>query len=391
MIRKKICVVTSTRAEYGLLRPLMKKVINENSYELQIIATGMHLSPEFGNTYKEIESDGFKINEKIEILLSSDSAVGISKSMGLATISFAEAFKTLGPDIIIVLGDRYEIFAVCSAAVVAKIPIAHLHGGETTEGAFDEAFRHSITKMSYLHFTSTEQYRNRVIQLGENPERVFNVGAIGVENINSMKLLEKSDLEKVIGFKLDKPFGLVTFHPVTLEDNTSKEQFEELLKAMDERKDMKFILTKANSDTDGRIINNLIDEYSKKNKERIISFTSMGILRYLSAMKYCSFVIGNSSSGIIEAPTFKIPTINIGDRQKGRIQAASVINCIADKNSINIAMNKALSKEFIYSIQSMRNPYGNGETSKKIYNIIDQKLKVNLDLKKRFFDLCNQE
>lgn len=386
MRKKKICVVTSTRAEYGLLRSLMKKVIKENSYELQIIATGMHLSPEFGNTYKEIESDGFKINDKIEILLSSDSAIGISKSMGLAIISFAEAFERLNPDLIIVLGDRYEIFSICSAAVVAKIPIAHLHGGETTEGAFDEAFRHSITKMSHLHFTSTEEYKNRVIQLGENPERVFNVGAIGVENITSMKLLEKSDLEKSLGFKLDKPFGLVTFHPTTLENNTSKAQFEELLRAMDERKDMKFILTKANSDTNGRIINNLIDKYSEQNSERIIAFTSMGILRYLSAMKYCSFVMGNSSSGIIEAPTFNIPTINIGDRQKGRIQAESVINCVADKDSITSAMKKALSKEFLLDIKHIKNPYGNGYTSEKIYNVVNEKLKRKIELKKSFFD-----
>lgn len=386
MRKKKICVVTSTRAEYGLLRSLMKKVIKENSYELQIIATGMHLSPEFGNTYKEIESDGFKINDKIEILLSSDSAIGISKSMGLAIISFAEAFERLNPDLIIVLGDRYEIFSICSAAVVAKIPIAHLHGGETTEGAFDEAFRHSITKMSHLHFTSTEEYKNRVIQLGENPERVFNVGAIGVENITSMKLLEKSDLEKSLGFKLDKPFGLVTFHPTTLENNTSKAQFEELLRAMDERKDMKFILTKANSDTNGRIINNLIDKYSEQNSERIIAFTSMGILRYLSAMKYCSFVMGNSSSGIIEAPTFNIPTINIGDRQKGRIQAESVINCVADKDSITSAMKKALSKEFLLDIKHIKNPYGNGYTSEKIYNVVNEKLQRKIELKKSFFD-----
>lgn len=386
MRKKKICVVTSTRAEYGLLRSLMKKVIKEDSYELQIIATGMHLSPEFGNTYKEIESDGFKINDKIEILLSSDSAIGISKSMGLAIISFAEAFERLNPDLIIVLGDRYEIFSICSAAVVAKIPIAHLHGGETTEGAFDEAFRHSITKMSHLHFTSTEEYKNRVIQLGENPERVFNVGAIGVENITSMKLLEKSDLEKSLGFKLDKPFGLVTFHPTTLENNTSKAQFEELLRAIDERKDMKFILTKANSDTNGRIINNLIDKYSEQNSERIIAFTSMGILRYLSAMKYCSFVMGNSSSGIIEAPTFNIPTINIGDRQKGRIQAESVINCVADKDSITSAMKKALSKEFLLDIKHIKNPYGNGYTSEKIYNVVNEKLQRKIELKKSFFD-----
>lgn len=384
---KKVCIVTSTRAEYGLLRPLMLKFKNSNKYTLQIIATGMHLSPEFGNTYKEIEKDGFEITEKIEILLSSDSAVGVSKSMGLATISFAEAFSRLKPDLVIVLGDRYEIFAVASAAVVAQIPIAHLHGGETTEGAFDEAFRHSITKMSYLHFTSTETYRNRVIQLGEAPDRVFNVGALGVENILSLDLLDKEELEKSIDFKLDKPFGLVTFHPVTLENSTSKEQFKELLSAMDKRKDMKFILTKANSDNDGRIINKMIDEYESENKDRIKAFTSMGLIRYLSAMKYCACVVGNSSSGIIEAPTFNKPTINIGDRQKGRIQAESIINCIPKEKDILDALNTALDHKFIASLENMKNPYGMGDTSNRIYNYIDEVMEGKINLKKKFYDL----
>ncbi|MBB6625565.1 UDP-N-acetylglucosamine 2-epimerase (hydrolyzing) [Clostridium gasigenes] len=384
---KKICIVTGTRAEYGLLRPLIDKVNEDNDLELQLIATGMHLSPEFGMTYTNIIDDGYKINEKIEILLSSDTSVGISKSMGLATISFAEAFERLKPDIIVVLGDRYEIFSVCSAAVTAKIPIAHLHGGETTEGAFDEVFRHCITKMSYLHFTSTEEYRKRVIQLGENPNRVFNVGAIGVENIVSLDLLEKREIEKSIGFTLDKPFGLVTFHPVTLENNTSEYQFRELLKALDEMDGMKFIITKANSDSDGRIINKIIDEYEKDNKDKIIAFTSMGYLRYLSAMKYCNSVIGNSSSGIIEAPSFNKPTINIGDRQKGRMQAESVINCNPSKDDIVNAINISLSKWFREKIKNSINPYGDGNTSSKIINIIKQTLSQNINLKKKFYDI----
>ncbi|MBU3106228.1 UDP-N-acetylglucosamine 2-epimerase [Clostridium gasigenes] len=384
---KKICIVTGTRAEYGLLRPLIDKVNEDNDLELQLIATGMHLSPEFGMTYTNIIDDGYKINEKIEILLSSDTSVGISKSMGLATISFAEAFERLKPDMIVVLGDRYEIFAVCSAAVTAKIPIAHLHGGETTEGAFDEVFRHCITKMSYLHFTSTEEYRKRVIQLGENPNRVFNVGAIGVENIVSLDLLEKREIEKSIGFTLDKPFGLVTFHPVTLENNTSEYQFRELLKALDEMDGMKFIITKANSDSDGRVINKMIDEYEKDNKDKIIAFTSMGYLRYLSAMKYCNSVIGNSSSGIIEAPSFNKPTINIGDRQKGRMQAESVINCNPSKADIVNAINISLSKEFREKIKNSINPYGDGNTSSKIINIIKQALSQNINLKKKFYDI----
>lgn len=384
---KKICVITGTRAEYGLLRPLIEKINKDVELQLQLIVTGMHLSPEFGMTYTNIIDDGFKIDEKIEILLSSDSSVGISKSMGLATISFAEAFERLKPDMVIVLGDRYEIFAACSAAVVAKIPIAHLHGGETTEGAFDEAFRHSITKMSYLHFTSTEEYRKRVIQLGENPERVFNFGAIGVENILSLQLLSKEDLEEAINFKLDKQYGLVTFHPVTLEKSTSESQFKELLEALDTMDDMKFIITKANSDSDGRIINSLIDEYESNNKDRIKAFTSMGLLRYLSAMKYCAGVIGNSSSGIIEAPTFKVPTINIGDRQKGRIQADTVINCKPCKNEIIKALELSRSEKFIKDISKSVNPYGNGETSSKILEVIKNTLKGKVDIKKSFYNI----
>lgn len=386
-MRNKICIVTSTRAEYGLLKPLMKKVKDGGKYELQVIVTGTHLSLEFGNTYKAIEEDGFVINEKVEILLSSDSSVGIAKTMGLATISFAEVFERLKPNILVVLGDRYEMFSVCSAAVVCKIPIAHLHGGETTEGAFDEAFRHSITKMSHLHFTSTEEYRKRVIQLGEDPNRVFNVGAIGAQNILTTKLLEKEELEKEINFKLDKPYGLVTFHPVTLENNTAEEQFKELLKTMDDKKNMKFIITKANSDSDGRIVNKLIDEYESENKERIKVFTSMGMLRYLSAMKYCSCVIGNSSSGIIEAPTLKVPTINIGERQKGRIQAESVINCSPNRNDIGRAIDSSVTEEFLKSLKNLKNPYGNGDTVDKIYNYVDKSLTNGISLKKVFYDL----
>lgn len=383
---KKICVVTGTRAEYGLLRPLIKRINEDNQLELQIIATGMHLSPEFGSTYKEIENDGFNIDEKIEILLSSDTPVGISKSIGLGIIGFADVFERLKPDMIIILGDRYEVFAAASAAMVSRIPIAHLHGGETTEGAIDEAIRHSITKMSYLHFTSTEKYRQRVIQLGEDPERVFNVGAIGIESIKELKLLNKSELEKSISFKLDKKTALVTFHPVTLENNTSKKQFKELLNALDKFKDLKIIFTKANSDTNGRIINSMIDEYVYSNKNRTIAFTSIGQLRYLSAMKYIDLVIGNSSSGIIEAPSFNVPTINIGDRQKGRTQAQSIINCKPIKQDIYYSIIKALSEKFINSIKDASNPYGNGVVSKKILMRIKESLNTGIELKKVFYD-----
>lgn len=384
---KKICVITGTRAEYGLLRPLINRVKEDKDLKLQLIATGMHLSPEFGLTYKEIEEDGFIIDEKIEILLSSDTSVGISKSMGLAMIGFADAFARLNPDMVVVLGDRYEIFAAASTAMVSRIPIAHIHGGETTEGAFDEAFRHSITKMSYLHFTSTEEYKNRVIQLGEDPDRVFNVGAIGIESIKTLKLLGKEELEENIEFEFGKKTVMVTFHPVTLEENTSAEQFGELLLALDKLQDTKFIFTKANSDTDGRIINKMIDDYVNKNKEKSVAFTSMGQLRYLSALQYTDLVIGNSSSGIVEVPSFNIPTINIGDRQKGRTQSDTVINCEPTIDSIIEAINFGFSDEFRKKIRRSKNIYGDGNVTGRILYVIKDSLGKGIDIKKKFYDL----
>lgn len=382
---KKICVVTGTRAEYGLLYWLLKEIEADKDLELQLIATGMHLSPEFGLTYQTIEKE-FKINKKIEMLLSSDTSVGISKSMGLAQISFAESYDELKPDIVIVLGDRYEIFSATSAAMIARIPIAHIHGGEKTEGAFDESIRHSITKMSHLHFTATNEYKNRVIQLGEHPSRVFNVGGMGIENIKRLKLLSKDEFEKSIEFKLNIKNILVTFHPVTLENSTAKEQFQQLLDAIDELEDTNIIFTKANSDTDGRVINQMIDEYVTKNFQKSVQFTSLGQLRYLSALQYVDAVVGNSSSGLAEAPSFRIGTINIGDRQKGRIKASSVIDCEANKNSIVKAFAKLYSKEFQETLKTTINPYGDGCASKKIVEILKN---VNLKniLKKSFYDL----
>jgi len=385
MNTRKICVVTGTRAEYGLLYWLMKEIQKDKSLELQIIATGMHLSPEFGLTYKEIEKDFF-ITKKIEMLLSSDTAVGISKSMGLAQISFAEAYEDLKPDLLVVLGDRYEIFSACSAAMIANIPIVHLHGGETTQGAFDESIRHSITKMSHLHFTATDEYRKRVIQLGEQPENVFNVGGMGIENIKRLKLLSLKEFEKSINFKLNKKNILVTFHPVTLENSTAKEQFQALLNAIDTLKNTNIIFTKANSDTDGRVINTMIDEYVKKNNNKAIGFTSLGQLRYLSALQYVDGVVGNSSSGLIEAPSFKIGTLNIGDRQKGRLQATSVIDCDVSQKAILKAFQKLYSKKFQKNLINTLNPYGDGCASKKIISIIKD---TDLDaiIKKSFWDI----
>ena len=382
---KKICVVTGTRAEYGLLYWLLKEIEADKELELQLIVTGMHLSPEFGLTYKEIEKE-FKINKKIEMLLSSDTSVGISKSMGLAQISFAESYDELKPDIVIVLGDRYEIFSATSAAMIARIPIAHIHGGEKTEGAFDESIRHSITKMSHLHFTATDEYKNRVIQLGENPSRVFNVGGMGIENIKRLKLLSKDEFEKSIEFKLNIKNILVTFHPVTLENSTAKEQFQQLLDAIDELEDTNIIFTKANSDTDGRVINQMIDEYVTKNSHKSIGFTSLGQLRYLSALQYVDAVVGNSSSGLAEAPSFRIGTINIGDRQKGRIKASSVIDCEPNKDSILNSFEKLYSKEFQETLKTTINPYGNGCASKKIVEILKNVDLENI-LKKSFYDL----
>lgn len=386
-MKKKIAIITGTRAEYGLLKPLISRIENANDFDLKLIVTGAHLSPEFGYTYKEIESDGIKIDDKVEVLMSSDSSVGISKSIALTIMSFSEVFERMKPEVVLVLGDRYEIFGAVSAASIAKIPVIHLCGGETTEGAFDEAFRHCITKMSYIHFTTTEDYRKRVIQLGESPERVFNVGATGVENIVKMDLLEKCELEKEINFCLNKPYGLVTFHPVTLESNSSEKQFSELLMALDRYKDMKFIITKANADSDGRIINKMIDKYCEQNSDRVICFTSMGQLKYLSAMKYCSVVMGNSSSGIVEAPSFNKPTINIGDRQKGRLQASSIINCEPTEKDIINALELAKSNCFLNSIECVENPYGDGNTSYKIIEKMKEILSKGINLKKSFYDL----
>jgi GDP/UDP-N,N'-diacetylbacillosamine 2-epimerase (hydrolysing) len=389
MSKRKVCVVTGTRAEYGLLYWLMREIEADDALQLQVVVTGMHLSPEFGLTYKEIEKD-FHIDKKIEMLLSSDTSVGISKSMGVAQIGFADAYEELQPDILVVLGDRYEIFSAVSAAMIARITIAHLHGGETTEGAFDESIRHSITKMSHLHFTATEVYKNRVIQLGEQPEKVFNVGGMGIENIKRLELLSKEAFENSIDFELGTKNLLVTFHPVTLEDATAKEQFQELLDAIDERSDTKIIFTKANSDTNGRVINQMIDEYVSKNSHKAVGFSSLGQLRYLSALQYVDAMLGNSSSGLAEAPSFKIGTINIGDRQKGRIKAESVIDCKPNKKEIEQALKRLYSNEFQKSLKFVKNPYGDGIASKEI---IEQLKKVDLNnmLKKSFYDLKFEE
>ena len=388
-MKRKICIVTGTRAEYGLLYWFMKEIESDSDLKLQLIVTGIHLSPEFGLTYKEIEKD-FKINKKIEMLLSSDTSIGISKSMGLAQISFAEAYEELKPDLLVVLGDRYEIFSAVSAAMISRIPIAHLHGGETTEGLIDESIRHSITKMSHLHFTATNEYKKRVIQLGEQPNRVFNVGGLGIDNIKKLKLLSKEEFEKSINFKLNKKNILVTFHPVTLEQNTSKQQFKNLLHVIDDLENTNIIFTKANSDTDGRVINSMIDEYVINHKEKSIAFMSLGQLRYLSALQYVDAMVGNSSSGLAEAPSFKTGTINIGDRQKGRIMAKSVISCDANQASITQAFKELYTDKFQNKLLLVKNPYGDGGASYKIKNILKNISLQNI-IKKSFYDLKEEK
>ncbi|MCM1251866.1 MAG: UDP-N-acetylglucosamine 2-epimerase [Clostridium sp.] len=385
---KKICIVTGTRAEYGLLKPVIDKVNSSETMELQLVVTGMHLSTEFGLTYKEIEEDGYPIIAKIEMLLSSDTTVGVTKSMGVALLGFADYYETYKPDIVVILGDRYEALMAATAAMVARVPIAHIHGGELTEGAMDDAIRHSITKMSHLHFTSTEEYRNRVIQMGEQPQMVYNVGALGVENIKKAALMEKAALEKSIHFVFDTPVIMVTYHPVTLENMSSaesEEQFANILKVIDNHKELKVIFTKANSDLYGRIINQMIDDFVDKNDDRCIAYTSLGQLRYLSALQFCDVVMGNSSSGIIEVPSFGIPTVNIGNRQKSRVCADSVIHCGNEAGDIEMALDKAMSINFRVFIQNQKNPYEGSHTSEVILKVIDTALDKGIDVRKKFY------
>jgi GDP/UDP-N,N'-diacetylbacillosamine 2-epimerase (hydrolysing) len=383
---KKICVVTGTRAEYGLLFWLMKAIEKVPEFELQIIATGMHLSPEFGLTYRNIENDGFSISKKVEVLLSSDTPIGISKSIGLGVIGFADCYAELKPDLVIILGDRFEILAAATSAMIARIPIAHCHGGESTEGLIDEPIRHAVTKMSHLHFVSTEEYKRRVNQLGEQPNHIFNVGALGIENINRLDLLKKKQFEDRIGFRLGELNFLVTFHPVTLEFSTSQQQFQELLDSLDAYPKAKIIFTKANADTDGRIINEMIDNYVTKRRNRAIAFVSLGQLLYLSALQFMNVVIGNSSSGLIEAPSFQVPTVNIGDRQRGRIKGDTIIDCDSKFASIKKAIDLSLSSTFRKKAKNTRNPYGEGNASQKIVNIL-RNMDFGSLLKKRFYDL----
>ncbi len=384
---RKICVVTGSRAEYGLLCWLMKEIKDDRELDLQIIATGTHLSPEFGLTYKIIEEDGFVIDEKVEMLLSSDTPVGVAKSIGLATIGFAGALDRLKPDILVLLGDRYEILAAAQAALVARIPVAHLHGGESTEGAIDEAVRHSVTKMAHLHFVAAEPYKKRVIQLGEDPDKIFVFGTPGLDSIKKIKLLSRDEFENAINFKLGKLNFLVTYHPVTLFSRLNHERaMKEIFKALDCFPDAKAIFTKPNSDTGGRIIALLIDEFVSRRPDKYVAFVSLGQLNYLSALKHIDVVIGNSSSGLIEAPAMKKPAVNLGVRQRGRLRASSVIDCAESCESIVMGVEKALSSDFQTKLDEVVSPYGVGDASHRIKELL-KKISLEDILLKKFHDL----
>jgi len=386
-MKRKICVFTGTRAEYGLLRPLLDVVRDDGDLVLQIIASGMHLSEEFGLTYREIEADGFAIDAKVEMLLGSDTPCAISKSTGLGIIGLCEAYERLAPDIVVLLGDRFEVLAAATAAMFMRIPIAHIHGGESTHGSIDEAIRHAVTKMSHLHFTSTGTYRKRVIQLGETPERVFNTGAIGLDNLKRLRLLSRRQLEDSLDIRFARRNLLVTYHPVTLEKDSPAESFGSLLEALGELENTFVIFTKANADTGGRIINRMIDEYATATPHSTAVFASLGQLRYLSAMKHVDAVVGNSSSGIIEAPSLGTATINIGDRQAGRIRADSVIDCAATREDIARAFSRLWSNEFRAITAAVANPYDQGGAAEKIAEIL-KTFDLGGIIRKQFHDVA---
>ena len=385
---RKICVVTGTRAEYGLLSRLMRMIKDSQNTHLQVIATNMHLSPMFGNTYQEIEMDGFTIDVKVPIIdeTAPDNAVTTVKSMATALSGFADAYNTMKPDLVVVLGDRYEILAAATAALIERIPIAHLHGGEVTEGAYDDAIRHSITKMSQLHFASTEAYRQRIIQMGEQPDKVYNVGATGVENIKKLPLMSKEEIEQEIDFKIDGNTILVTYHPVTLGIRTAKDDIDDFISALEERKDLRVIFTMPNSDTGCQFIVDAINDFVERNTERAKSFKSLGVVRYLSVMRLVAAVVGNSSSGIVEVPSFGIPTLNIGDRQKGRIQAESTYNCLPDKDAVLKGLDIVLSKEFRELASKAHNPYEKANTAEEIFKVISS-YPIELLNQKHFYDI----
>jgi len=380
----KVAVFTGTRAEYGLLYWLLKDIQDDPELVLQLLVSGMHLSPEFGETYQQIEQDGFFIDEKIEILLSSDSAVGTAKSMGLGVLGFADALNRLKPDVLVILGDRFEALAAAQTAMILRVPILHLHGGEITEGAYDDAIRHAISKLSYLHGTSTEEYRQRVIQLGEQPERVKNVGAIGLDHLKRAEFMDVAEIARSLDFPLNQPYFLVTYHPVTLADEKPEQSFNALLDALDEFKDHQVIITYPNADDGGRRIIPLLEQYAKSNPQRVCAIPSLGQKRYLSTVKNAAVVIGNSSSGIIEVPSFNVPTVNVGVRQQGRLAAKSVLNCDPNKQSIMESIKSVIKREYKTSNEHIQNPYGAGNASGQVIAMLKN---MQFEPSKSFYDL----
>lgn len=381
---RKICVVTGSRAEYGLLYWLIKEIADDRDLQLQLIVTGMHLSPEFGLTYRQIEADGFTIDAKVEMLLSSDTASGIAKSIGLGVIGFGDALSRLRPDILVVLGDRFEILAAAQAAMVSQIPIAHIHGGETTEGAFDEGIRHAITKMAQWHFVAAEPYRKRVIQMGESPDRVFDYGAPGLDQLGKIAWLKRPELEAALQIELGRPLFLVTYHPVTLGPGNPAEAMDELLDALGGFPAATIIFTYPNADVGGRKIISSIDRFTSRHPETSRAFVSLGQQRYLSLMREADVIIGNSSSGLIDAPVLKKATVNIGDRQKGRLKASSVIDSAENSRDITAAIQRALSEEFRTNLPNTQSLYGQGGVSQKIKTALKS---VAIEVRKQFFDI----
>lgn len=387
MLSKKVCIITGSRAEFGLLRFVVEGVKNSSVLELQLVVTGMHLSSEFGLTYKEVEESGFKINKKIETILSSDTPSSVVKSTGLGLIGCAEAFEELSPDFVVILGDRYEVFSCAISALFFNIPIIHIHGGEVTAGSFDEAIRHSITKMSWFHFVASDKYKNRVIQLGENPMNIENVGGLGVDSIKRLKLLQKKELKQKEHINFGHRNLLITFHPATLDSESTEVQIKNLISSLKELENCYLIFTMPNADPDSKVIKNVINNFVAKNKDRAISFESLGQLKYLSVLQFVDGVVGNSSSGLLEAPSFKIGTINIGKRQDGRLKSKSIIDCEPTKESISFALKQLFSNDFKVLLRSVKNPYGDGNASSRIIRFLE-KVKIPNSTEKKFFDLC---
>lgn len=385
---RKICVITGTRAEFGLLSGLMRLIQQSENTTLQVVATNMHLSERYGYTYREIEEAGFAIDYKVPMLDESgaDDSTTTIKAMSRALAGFADAYDALQPDLIVVLGDRFEILCAVEAALIKQIPVAHLHGGELTFGAYDDAIRHSITKMSHLHFTSTEEYRKRVIQLGEQPRRVFNVGALGVENIKHVPLMSKEEVERDLQFEIGDRTLLVTYHPVTLSNSNPLNDIQALFDALDELPELHVIFTMPNSDTGGQVIAEAIEQYAAQHADRVRAYKSLGMRRYLSVMKYCAAVVGNSSSGILETPSFHIPTLNIGSRQDGRLAAESVYNCGTSKETISAGLTHVLSSEFCAQAAMAKNPYEKEGTAQEIFDVIATYPLEGI-IKKEFYDL----